>query len=536
MGLLRNLEGDVGMDVEGKIRNGERKSKQMDDGADVMKEEFNVHNRIKKGLETVRHSFHSFRLALIAIIIACLFFSMNICKDNFCEETILKPMNSIKAVRNMINGINGNNILVEDGEKIYRKELNKIKGDINEVYSVLVNVISIINKSILVANEKFDNQNIDEIIGGDISTIPTTINDAAYENVQNEGTPDHNLELKEGLKEQMKRIDDIQHTVDSLEHKLLNLAGTINETNNSIQKLSTIGDTDNIKFELTNSVNDLNKKIVVSLENVENNIKLYENKLNSLNTKLLDMESLIKKDNTKFDINSIIEKLTKIVELDFVNEPDYVFYDAGGSVIEDLTSKTFKEYNQSLRENGGPDTVIKSGNLPGQCWGMSGKSGIITLKSINNIIPTSVTFDHTAVDIFKNDGVFPSAPKNIVLWAVYDPNLFSKYIYQKNKSRNPKILSQVEKSLDSVLVDNKTQKVIALRVDNFTFDPTKSHRMTFNIDYKRAILSLLNNDNSYSLADPRTQFFSFIIHDNWGNTDYTCIYRIRVHGMLNMTS
>ncbi|CAM9557981.1 unnamed protein product [Ectocarpus fasciculatus] len=130
-------------------------------------------------------------------------------------------------------------------------------------------------------------------------------------------------------------------------------------------------------------------------------------------------------------------------------------------------------------ENGvGPvESVISEGSSLGACWAMSGSEGLVTIELPEQITVDGVSVEHASRMVTTESG---SAPKELeVVWGMR----------KKNDNFPAKLGSAV-------------------------YDVDGRPIQTFPIEPKGVPFKLIQ----------------FKILSNWGNPDYTCLYRLRVHG------
>ncbi|KAI0745555.1 UNC-like C-terminal-domain-containing protein, partial [Earliella scabrosa] len=158
---------------------------------------------------------------------------------------------------------------------------------------------------------------------------------------------------------------------------------------------------------------------------------------------------------------------------------DYASASAGAFVVDALTSPTYTghlEKRSSHYHNAlwlkPPILALVPELQPGHCWAMAGSSGTLGVTLAQAIEPRAFTIDHIAKPISLQ---YTSAPKDGEIWGVLkDPHDFNC----------PLILSPASDVFDSVAA----QKISI-----------------------------------------QTVVFKFM--NNWGNEAYTCVYRVRAHGV-----
>ncbi|XP_035165782.1 sperm-associated antigen 4 protein-like [Oxyura jamaicensis] len=128
-----------------------------------------------------------------------------------------------------------------------------------------------------------------------------------------------------------------------------------------------------------------------------------------------------------------------------------------------------------------PDTILQPDVSLGNCWAFQGAQGQVVIRLPAKIQATMVTIHHTS----KTDselGKFSSAPRDFTVSGV----------------------------------DEETEAEILL--GTFTYAVQKKPAQTFPLQ-----------------EIPRTfQFIKLVIQSNWGNPEYTCIYRVQVHGKVQV--
>jgi hypothetical protein len=102
-----------------------------------------------------------------------------------------------------------------------------------------------------------------------------------------------------------------------------------------------------------------------------------------------------------------------------------------------------------------------------------------------------------------------SAPKTISIWAVFNRKLAKEYI-------------QSSKNKDMSWENHDVKLPPALRLQSGIYDiHAESHVQEFKVrDFAKLIIKEMRGVEDILVE----------ITDNWGNTHYTCIYRVAVYG------
>lgn len=188
---------------------------------------------------------------------------------------------------------------------------------------------------------------------------------------------------------------------------------------------------------------------------------------------------------------------------------DFALATLGSRVLTDLTSPTLgdekskglvstlinnkRPSNINHQRTSSPLTALLPWTSPGECWPMAGKHGSLGVELNHPVAVKAISIDYLGQHQAITMG---SAPGDFEVWGLkkYDDNRSWKYPWD---------------SLASV-VDNDV-----IYLGRFMYDITKRLSVqTFELKH----------------ASPPIKAVVFRFLSNWGQDDYTCIYRVRVHG------
>lgn len=195
------------------------------------------------------------------------------------------------------------------------------------------------------------------------------------------------------------------------------------------------------------------------------------------------------------DVKSIINNALALYDADKTGLPDYALESSGGQIVSKRCSPTFHphavKYNlfgiPLWSTSSTPRTAIQSHPIrPGNCWAFHGSLGSLVVRLSMVIIPTAVSYEHVPRSL-SLDGRIAAAPKEILIRGLRDPDdnygvVLGEFIYQDNGA-----------SLQYFELNNKDQY------------PTPF------------------------------EYIEFAVLSNHGSPDYTCLYRVRVHGKPLLT-
>jgi SUN domain-containing protein 1/2 len=193
---------------------------------------------------------------------------------------------------------------------------------------------------------------------------------------------------------------------------------------------------------------------------------------------------------TRDEVEKMISSSLDLYSADRVGMFDYALESAGGSIPSSMCSSPFAPSSSSVRLFGytlwhfsnSARTVIQAGVLPGQCWAFPGEEGYVVIKLATDVEITHVTVEHIPKRLSPS-GDIKSAPKNF-----------------------------------GVLVSSSADEDRE-QVGNFTYTGDESIQ-TYAVNYSGKVV----------------RFVEFKFYHNHGMKDYTCVYRLRVHGKMPKTA
>lgn len=187
-------------------------------------------------------------------------------------------------------------------------------------------------------------------------------------------------------------------------------------------------------------------------------------------------------------VQGLIDRALAIFAADRIARPDFALESAGGSIIGTRCTQTYTDRPAVFslfgiplfRMSRSPRTVIQPALYPGECWAFRGSKGQLVVRLASNIEVSGITLEHIPKSLAPN-GKISSAPRKFVV-----KGLASEVDYAGVK------LGEFE------YLDNEQPLQ--------TFDLTPPHKMFRYIE-----LQILSNH---------------------GHAEYTCVYRMRVHGKI----
>ncbi|ORX54126.1 hypothetical protein DM01DRAFT_1335980 [Hesseltinella vesiculosa] len=192
---------------------------------------------------------------------------------------------------------------------------------------------------------------------------------------------------------------------------------------------------------------------------------------------------------------------------DIINLPDYALSTRGARILSAYSSSTFdpsKHHGLRMRlwhwlagtASTDPRIAITPGTQVGQCWPMDGQQGSLGIQLSEPIAIESISIDHPGPSLAGNPA---SAPRTIDVWGL---KKIPGPLAIKNASSR---LATDDNAVLLGTIDYDTQKAAQHKDVLMTFPLTKDTSSLF-------------------------QAVVLLIQSNHGHHDYTCIYRVRVHG------
>lgn len=186
-------------------------------------------------------------------------------------------------------------------------------------------------------------------------------------------------------------------------------------------------------------------------------------------------------------VHLIVTNAIKLYSEDRTGMVDYALESGGGSIISTRCSESFNTKTALLSLFGlplwyfsqSPRVVIQPEVHPGNCWAFKGSTGYIVVGLSMKIVPTAFTLEHVAKSLSPT-GNISSAPREFNVYGLDDEQqeegqLLGEYIYEEDGD-----------SLQTFPVSDEVS-------------------------------------SGFQIIEMR-------VLSNWGNPEYTCVYRFRVHG------
>jgi SUN domain-containing protein 1/2 len=219
-------------------------------------------------------------------------------------------------------------------------------------------------------------------------------------------------------------------------------------------------------------------------------------------------------------IMDLIEAALEVYSADRIARRDFALYSAGARVIPSLTSPTYKLQSKSFFGFGGrkqetarpPVLALHHDTTPGMCWAFDGDDGQLGIGLARKVIVSDITLEHVASSISLEAG--SSAPRDVAVWALVER--------REDRKRLAAHRQALQQSSD-----------LNGEVSPAPAPPSQNHLLlasfTYDITSPRTIQTFSVSNEAKSLQIP-TSIIQVRVSSNYGNKDFTCLYRVRVHG------
>eukprot|EP01087_Luapelamoeba_hula_P018097 TRINITY_DN5786_c0_g1_i1.p1 TRINITY_DN5786_c0_g1~~TRINITY_DN5786_c0_g1_i1.p1 ORF type:complete len:578 (-),score=68.11 TRINITY_DN5786_c0_g1_i1:52-1785(-) len=186
---------------------------------------------------------------------------------------------------------------------------------------------------------------------------------------------------------------------------------------------------------------------------------------------------------TEARVRAIVDAMLTVYEADKTNMTDYALASMGGRILIAQTSQRYRQsFGDQLRGTTSqhPSVVLTPDNSPGQCFAFAGQEGHVTIELPMDVHITAVTLDHIPAAIAPD---ISSAPHTFQVYGI---------------GRKPDGQGEFE------FLGQFNYDATGRAVQVFHVQPQLSQRA-----YRRVLVQ---------------------IKSNHGNPDFTCLYRVRIHG------
>ncbi|XP_032672032.1 tetratricopeptide repeat protein 39C-like [Odontomachus brunneus] len=191
-------------------------------------------------------------------------------------------------------------------------------------------------------------------------------------------------------------------------------------------------------------------------------------------------------------VKNMVRSELETYDADKTGRTDYALESSGGEILSTRDTELystgvsvlnlFAQGTPRCQQQNTPRAVIQTGVLPGECWAFKGSTGSVVIRLLGYVHISGISLEHIS-SMISPTGETDTAPRDFSVWGLADledktPFLFGEFTY-----------------------DNAGPPLQHFEAQNRAVQP-------------------------YEIIEVK-------VHSNSGNPEYTCIYRIRVHGTLD---
>ncbi|GLB40413.1 putative sad1 / UNC-like C-terminal [Lyophyllum shimeji] len=232
-------------------------------------------------------------------------------------------------------------------------------------------------------------------------------------------------------------------------------------------------------------------------------------------------------------IKHLVDSSVSMYSKDTLARPDFALHSGGARVIPSLTSPTFEMRPANLRGqllglitgNGyaigrPPITALHHEQHQGHCWPFAGQTGQLGVALAAPTYISDISIDHVAKEVAFD---MRSAPREMEVWGMVEgkDNVAKvREWMRERRERREQARERGEEVEEEPEYPNTLPRAPQyVRIANFTYDIHSPRNVqTFPVDKE---VQALGADFGIVVL---------MVKSNWGRDEYTCLYRLRVHG------
>lgn len=256
---------------------------------------------------------------------------------------------------------------------------------------------------------------------------------------------------------------------------------------------------------------------------------------------------------TEMDIALITQLIEESLDDDTL-KPDYALYSAGARIIHGLTTPTYRRghsntvwgrlniFGRKTATTGRPPEMVLTPDVhAGECWAMSGNQGLIAIRLARPIVVKAVTIEHADSRVVFDIG---SAPREIEVWSFDEQHADDNGLgHLEGVVSSPRWApsNKDERALDNLDDDQADEEFSGTKIEGRWWReeaPYPGARLLTMAEYRTkdasdASAQRWTRRQTFSVPAFKQRLSSSVllrINSNWGHPEFTCLYRVQVHG------
>ena len=235
-------------------------------------------------------------------------------------------------------------------------------------------------------------------------------------------------------------------------------------------------------------------------------------------------------------IHEMVDSITSNWSKDILARPDFALHPAGAQVIPSLTSATYSvSPNGAVKKAVGfvtgsgyasglsPIHALHPQNYAGHCWPFQGSEGQLGVKLARRAYISDITIDHVAKELGFD---LRSTPRQMEVWGLVEgqENLVkvTGWLADRQRRRSDALesgLAMDPKDEEWEVPKHLPKDAQYIRIAKFLYDAHSTRNIqTFAVDSEVRALGV-----DFGVV-------VLVVKNNWGMSEFTCLYRFRVHG------
>ncbi len=186
----------------------------------------------------------------------------------------------------------------------------------------------------------------------------------------------------------------------------------------------------------------------------------------------------------------------------------------GADIIHPFTSGTYSVKNAPAGiVSWQPEIVIGAGVQAGRCWSFAGSDGHLGIALSEAVVVTNITVEHISADLASQPEV---ALCNMIIWGFSEDDAALEWYRQSIAHHR---IASFSFPVPPAKLHNSMPFQNFVPIASFTYDVYSCH-----------FLQMFETLEEVHAVDLAVRALIVHVQSNWGSTDRTCLYRIRVHG------